>query len=119
MNALIGYRDFYECSRHCFTGYDDSVLRAGLNAILVFVILVPGKFVDEVVCLDVYYRMIICLSNDHILFFDRFDDTCFVCRVEGDSMSMLRLLLVLCSLLASCCWKKVCNYRSDRSSNRE
>ncbi len=57
MNALIGYREynFYEFSRHCFTGYDDSVLRAGLNAILVFVILVPGKFVDEVVCLGVYY----------------------------------------------------------------
>ena len=43
--------------------------------------------------------MIICLSNDHILFFDRFDDTCFVCRAEGDLMLMLRLLLVLCSLL--------------------
>ena len=42
--------------------------------------------------------MIICLSNDHILFFDRFDDTCFVCRAEG-IMSILRLLLVLCSLL--------------------
>ena len=41
--------NFYECSRHCFTGYDDSVLRAGRNAILEFVILFPGKFVDEVV----------------------------------------------------------------------
>ena len=28
--------------------------------------------------------MIICLSNDHILFFARFDDTGFVCRAEGD-----------------------------------
>ena len=46
MNALIGYRNFYECSRHCFTGDDDSVLRAGLNAILVFVIPTPGKFVN-------------------------------------------------------------------------
>ena len=46
MNALIGYRNFYECSRQCFTGYDDSVLRAGLNAILVFVIPTPGKFVN-------------------------------------------------------------------------
>ena len=62
MNALIGYHNFYECSRHCFTGYDGSVLRAGLKAILVFVILVPGKFVDELVCLGVCL-----LSNDHML----------------------------------------------------
>ena len=70
MNTLIGigYRNFYECSRRCFTGDDDSVLRAGLNAILVFVILVPGKFVD-VVCVGVYiielsyaYRTIISCS---------------------------------------------------------
>jgi hypothetical protein len=46
MNALIGYRIFYECSHQCFTGDDDSVLRAGLNAIWVFVIPTPGKFVN-------------------------------------------------------------------------
>ena len=62
MNALIGYRIFYECSHPCFTGDDDSVLRAGLNAISVFVILVPGKFFDELVCVGVCI-----LSNDHIL----------------------------------------------------
>ena len=51
--------------------------------------------------------MIICLSNDHILFFARFDDTCFVCRAEGDLMSMLRLLLVLCSILSHpVVWRK-------------
>jgi hypothetical protein len=44
MNALIGYRIFYECSHQCFTGCDDSFLRAGLKAILV--IRTPGKFVD-------------------------------------------------------------------------
>ena len=43
--------------------------------------------------------MIICLSNDHTLFFARFDDTGFVCRAEGDLVSM-RLLLVLCSILS-------------------
>ena len=97
MNALIGYRIFYECSHQCFTGDDDSVLRAGLNAILVFVILVPGKFVDEVVCVGVCI-----LSNCHISC-ARADDTGFACRAGGDLVfcdADFRLLQVLCSILS-------------------